>query len=471
MTSFSTAATGATRADARSRDADAAVPAGRRIPVGLLAALVLGTLACIGVACIVCRSLYGDGAYVVLGRLLRPMRFDDYDYHRSFASFIGQTPLFLGQRLGIVNVSAYAGIYTFTVDGLPLLAYVVALALARDVPRLFAATALALAVFGFGANFTNSEGNLFLGLAWLAGVLLALPGRRHFARGIILPALAFVLLRVYEGMLLAGPVLAAWAYAKAVRTDDVDEKIGLVLATLAFAVGCLIGFSSYVAPRDPVNAAAFAAALFAYWRNPQMWLLLAAAAAFVAVPSSPRIFAAGATLVAAALGGVFFAAMLGLHGYGAYAVYYENRAFLVLSMPVALAALAVLDLRGTGWLARDVAPIRLMAVLVPFAAVVAVDLLGSARWFAYMNTFCDVLAEPVTAGAGVGRLKASGAVTGWGWTHPSMSILLRRSGTTAIVTNEPGNWKPFDPATIELTGYRGACENRRFGATRHAGRP
>jgi len=140
-------------------------------------------------------------------------------------------------------------------------------------------------------------------------------------------------------------------------------------------------------------------------------------------------------------------------------------------MPVALAALAVLDLRGTGWLARDVAPIRLMAVLVPFAAVVAVDLLGSARWFAYMNTFCDVLAEPVTAGAGVGRLKASGAVTGWGWTHPSMSILLRRSGTTAIVTNEPGNWKPFDPATIELTGYRGACENRRFGATRHAGRP
>jgi len=154
-----------------------------------------------------------------------------------------------------------------------LLAYVVALALARDVPRLFAATALALAVFGFGANFTNSEGNLFLGLAWLAGVLLALPGRRRFARGIILPALAFVLLRVYEGMLLAGPVLAAWAYAKAVRTDDVDEKIGLVLATLAFAVGCLIGFSSYVAPRDPVNAAAFAAALFAYWRNPQMWLL------------------------------------------------------------------------------------------------------------------------------------------------------------------------------------------------------
>src|SRR6187551_1095431 len=103
MTSFSTAATGAARADARPRDADAAVPAGRRIPVGLLAALVLGTLACIGVACIVCRSLYGDGAYVVLGRLLRPMRFDDYDYHRSFASFIGQAPLFLGQRLGIVN--------------------------------------------------------------------------------------------------------------------------------------------------------------------------------------------------------------------------------------------------------------------------------------------------------------------------------------------------------------------------------
>ena len=62
-------------------------------------------------------------------------------------------------------------------------------------------------------------------------------------------------------------------------------------------------------------------------------------------------------------------------------------------------------------------------------------------------------------------------MTGWGWTHPTLSILLRRSGTSTIVRDEPGNWQPFDPAEIELTGYRGVCENRRFGAKRRAASP
>jgi hypothetical protein len=456
----------AKRIDARRQTAVVDVLANRRVRMGVLAAFVLGTLLCVAVACAVCRSLYADGGYVVLGLLGKPMHYVDYDYHRSFASFIGQTPIFLGQRLGLSNVSAYGGLYTLAVDGLPLLAYVIALLLARNVPWLFAASALALAVFGFGANFTNSEGNLFLGLAWLAGVVLALPGRRRFARGMVLSVLAFVLLRVYEGMLLAGPVLAAWAYIKARRTSEVEEKFGLLLATLLFGLACVIGFSSYVAPRDPGNAASFASSLFAYLRHPQLWLLLAAAATVGAIVSPTRVSALVAVIVAVVFAAVFFSAMLGLTGYGAYALYYENRSFLVLTIPVALAGLAVADL--TRWHAVNVADRRLVALLVPFAAVVAVDLLGSVRWFAYMNAFCDVLAEPQTASSGVARLKATGAVTGWGWTHPTLSILLRRSNSSALVMDEPGNWQPFDPTGMKLTGYRGACENRRFGGAGHA---
>lgn len=454
------------RIDAAEQPAVADVRVDRRIRRGVLVAFALCTLLCIGLACVVCRSLYADGGYVVLGLLGKPMHYVDYDYHRSFASFIGQTPVFLGQRLGVSNVSAYGGLYTFAVDGLPLLAYVAALVISRNVPWLFAASGLALAVFGFGANFTNSEGNLFLGLAWLAGVVLALPKGRRLAHGIVLPALAFVLLRVYEGMLLAGPVLAIWAYLRTRRTDDVEEKIGLVLATLLFGIACLIGFSGYVAPRDPGNAASFSSSLFAYLKHPQRWLLLAAAATLGGMLAQRRVVVFGAVVVAAVFAAVFFAGMLRLEGYGAYAIYYENRSFLVLSMPIALAALAVGDLYGSRWLSRNFPSRRLMTLLVPFAAVVAVDLLGSARWFAYMNAFCDVLAEPATASTGVARLKATGAVTGWGWTHPTLSILLRRSTSSAIVMDETGNWQPFDPAGMKLTGYRGACENRRFGGAR-----
>lgn len=458
---------------ARCVDAGRAFATANRPGVGnaLLAAFVLGTLVCVGVAVAVSRSFYGDGAYAVLGLLAKPMHYIDYDFHRSFASFIGQTPVLLGQRVGLTSVSAYGGLYTFAIDGLPLLAYVMALVLARNEPRVFAATALALAVFGFAGNFTNSEGNLFLGLAWLAGVVLALPGRRRFARGIVLPVLAFALLRIYEGMLLAGPVLAGWAYVRARRTDDLDEKVGLVLATLLFAIACAIGFSGYVAPRDAGNFANFASSTFAYLRNPQRWLLFASGCILVAVFCRSLPTAIGATLVAVVLALVFAADMVGLQGYGAYRIYYQNRAFVVLLMPIALAALAIADLYGNGRLTGSVDPARMLALLVPFAAVVAIDLLGSARWLAYMNAFCGVLDEPATASTGVARLKASGAVTGWHWTHPSLSLLLRRHDSTAIVPNEPGNWEPFDPAGMALARYRGACENRRFGRPREAASP
>ena len=43
-----------------------------RIRVWLLAAFGAGALACIGLACVVCRSLYADGGYVVLGLLNKP---------------------------------------------------------------------------------------------------------------------------------------------------------------------------------------------------------------------------------------------------------------------------------------------------------------------------------------------------------------------------------------------------------------
>ena len=429
----------------------------------LLAVFVFGTLACVAVACIVCRVFYADGAYVVLGLLLTPMRYNDYDFHRSFASFIGQTPVFLGERLGIENVSAYGGLYGFAVGGLPLILYIVGLAIARKSPGLFAATVFALAVFGFGANFINTEANLFLGLAWLTAVVMALPGQRPFARGIALPALAFVLLRVYEGMLLAGPVLAAWSYAKARRTGDVNEKIGLVLASLLFALGTLVGFSGFVAPRDPGNAASFASAIFVYLRNPQMWLLLSAVAALGAVAFARPTHALAAVVLSVALAVPFVATMAREQGYYAYGIYYYNRSFLVLLLPVVLAALAIAESYRPRWLSEGFASRRLLPLVVPFVAVVSVDLLGSVRWFAYMNTFCDVLARPTTAAAGIGELKASGAVTGWAWTHPILSILLRKQGSSAVVLDDPGNWKAIDLASPIVLPYRGACENRRFG--------
>jgi hypothetical protein len=79
-----------------------------------------------------------------------------------------------------------------------------------------------------------------------------------------------------------------------------------------------------------------------------------------------------------------------------------------------------------------------------------------------MRTFCEVLESPSTAGSAYGRLERSGALTGWAWTHPTMSVLLRRHGSSAMVLNPPGQWEPFDADAPPAIDYPGACESRRF---------
>jgi hypothetical protein len=421
-----------------------------------------GWLACLALSASVCRALYADGGYAVLGLLKIPRQYIDFDAHRSFASYITQTPILLGERLGIHKVPVYAGLYTLGDFVPPAVLFLVALTLARKVPMLFAATAAAIVVFGFGSNFINTEANLLFALSWLAAVILALPGPRPFLRGFALPAIAFVLLRVYEGTLLVGPVLSLWALLSSRRTEDSQEQVGLTLATLLFLLGAFIGFSSFAAPRDPGNAANFAGSMLAYLRNPQLFVLFAAACSLVATTRATTRAQVAWVALAAALGLVFFGRMVQEEGYYAYSLYYDNRSFLVCLLALAVAALSTIERLRPAWLSRPVGSLAAVAAMIPFVAVVGGDLLGSARWYAYMRAFCEVLADPVAASAGIVRLKASGAVTGWPWTHPTMSILLRQQGSSAIVLNDAGQWAPFDPRVPIRIGYAGACESRRF---------
>src|SRR5258708_10137351 len=157
------------------------------------------------------RALYADGALYVLIHFQHPYQFDDYDSHRSFASFIAQSPLLAAQRFGAAGVASYAAMYSLGAFLFPALCMLTALFLSRGRPLLFAANLAAITVFGFGTNFINSEVNLLAGLVLLAGALIASEKSAPILRGFLLPGVAFALVRVYEGMLLGGPILAVWA--------------------------------------------------------------------------------------------------------------------------------------------------------------------------------------------------------------------------------------------------------------------
>jgi hypothetical protein len=158
-----------------------------------------------------------------------------------------------------------------------------ALFLTRRQPFLLAANVVAIVVYGFGVNFINTEANVLFGLVWLCVTILALDTPAPVLRGVVLPIAGFAMLRIYEGMLLVGPVLFVWTCIAARRATLEVERLGLAIAGLLFLLGAITGFGGWLAPRDPSNAAGFAASAFRYLHNPQLYLLAACVPAFGAV--------------------------------------------------------------------------------------------------------------------------------------------------------------------------------------------
>jgi hypothetical protein len=429
------------------------------------AAFALAWAAALTYSSLMARALYGDGAYTLLYHLQHLSRFNDYDFARSFASFVIQAPVLVGQRFALQSVSAYAVLLSIGLYVIPAFVWIAALLVSRPHPSLFVLTAVAVAVFGFGANFVNTEANHMMSLAWLAAVVLALPGPAPILRGIVLPLVAFALLRMYEGMLLAGPVLALWSFSAMLRAESDRERAGSIIAGMLFVVSCLIAFGAYLSPRDATNAQNFAGAVTYYWRNPQAFLLAAAACAVAAVMVPKRGIALALRALSLALSVVFLALMWRLSGFYAYGIFYNNRAFLTLFLPAVLGTLFLVHRLRPRWLALPVNGYGIL--LIPFAMAVANDALGTYRWSRYVETFCDVLGRDAPPAERLGELKRSGARTAWSWTHPTMSVLLRARGSKAIVANEPGQiWEPAEPATNAISiPYRGLCQASIFGAS------
>jgi hypothetical protein len=414
------------------------------------------------------RVLYGDGAWYVLVHMVKPHRFNDYDFQRTFASLISQAPVLFGQRAGVDSVAVYAALYSFGIFVIPAICMVLALYLARRQPLLFAANGLAILVYGFGTNFINTEANLLFGFVWLAVTILALDGPAPILRGVVLPALGIALLRAYEGMLLVGPVLALWAVLDASRTEAHKERIGLVLAALLFLLGATIGLGGFLSPRDPNNASGFLASAFAYLRNPHVFLLLSGLAMVAAIAARDRRMRLAAAALSALLGLGFPVAIARLEGFYSFDVYYHNRSFMVLFLPVLVAALLAVHWRRRYWLAPRSADPAHALFLIPLLFAVAGDAIGTYRWSHYVRTFCEVLDRDATPLDRLTLLRDSGARTAWAWTHPTMSVLLRDRGSAAMVVNQPGafGWEPFPPANAASIPYRGLCQAPLLGPSR-----
>jgi phosphoglycerol transferase len=261
-------------------------------------------------------------------------------------------------------------------------------------------------------------------------------------------------------MLLSGPVLAAWSALSAYRTRSDYERVGLALSSLLFLLAAVIGLGGFLAPRDPNNAAGFAASALIYLRNPHVFLLMSGIAAIAAVAARRRRTRIVLAIASAALGAGFTVAIGRLEDFYSFSIYYHNRSFMVLFMPVFLAALLAIWYWRAAWMGALAVPAAYPVLLVPMVFAVAGDAWGTVRWQQYVRSFCAALERDASPLERVAQLRQSGARTAWGWTHPTLSILLRERGSDAMVVNEPGaaSWQPFQPQNAPSIPYAGVCQ-------------
>jgi hypothetical protein len=269
--------------------------------------------------------------------------------------------------------------------------------------------------------------------------------------------LAFPMLRAYESMALAGPVLAGCAGFRAFTAPDRVRRCAFALLAIYCVAGSGVAVYFILNPRIPGNYDSFVESLRFYRDNQGHWHWLGAVSggAVVLMMVSllrPIPLRTRTTLLALVVGAAAAAALLPLVEPMSVAPYLHYRARVVnVYLPPVLAVVfltcAYSVSRVRDWsFALAVASTLSLAQLCWHAAAVR-------EWRHYLDVFrVEVTTQRGLVPFGESAL-AEEAVNGrpiaamnWGWIMPTMSILLAPDGhVRAIVDNPPyDGWLPFD---------------------------
>jgi hypothetical protein len=428
-----------------------------RIPVlAWLTATALTTAALIP-AIMVHRVLYADGAYYLYLLLTTPNKFMAIYFGRVVSLHVMEAPVLLGELLSVNSISSMARLFHLGVFGVPAALFLAALWLVRRDVRLFAITASAFAVFSFCVSFLNTETNYYFAMCWLAATTLALPEDRPAMRGALLPVLAALCISAHEAAVFSAPVLAIWSTMRAMRTDSSFETAGLSMAALLFWIAAGIALVAGLAPRDVENASGFLSSIPKLLNAPPRWLLATAILVPCATLFAGRNVRIALVAISIVSGLLYVRAIAHVAGYYGFSFYYANRAGLTILIVPALAILAWASRKQPGESGGKRRTSNYFLALVPLVFAVSGDLVGSFRWNNYVNAFCEVLAADMEPQARLKALEASGHATGWVWTHPTLSILLRARDSSAFVTNGPGRWEPPEVRAENRLNRPGIC--------------
>lgn len=392
------------------------------------------------------RGLFADGSHLFLG-IVSARGFHHASETRITSTFMTQLPAVLAIRLGLRSTAILAKLYTAALGGIPLICYTLSVWITRRKPVLFCATIVVIVCCFYPLSFLLvGEGNVYLGLFWLAFVILMnTTTRSSVPSDFLILLIAAAALEVYETSAFFSVILALLTARRARSAGSHIAQFVLTAATVLFVFGALCGLHGIIVPRDPGNETGFIDGIRKFAGNSVYVRLLAITLVSVLLAFT-RSSALRLVLGIALFAGILIFANRQLQPSGqlalGYVIYQRAQVYCTLFIVV------VCVFAATAWLPRRTQPNNFHpGILVfPLIMVFALDTVDTLRWSDFIGRMCrelsdgnaysraEFLADPATHRYGVT------------WTFPTMSVLLdKASSRTMLEQPSYTGWQPFDP--------------------------
>lgn len=390
--------------------------------------------------------LYADGANYLL-KLLDAKEFVHIAENRIFATYLTQTPFIIAIKQYAPTLGDLSTIYGFTLFSIPIAAYGCSLWLTRNDPVAFFLTVAVVSIVFFSTIFVIiGEFQLFYSLTWLYAIVLTTQERRSEWRGFLLLFSAFVTIKCYEATAATAPMLILMTLIAMRRSARVTEKAFCLLLVALLAASAFNGVKGYIYPRDPGNAGGFVESLLkivedGYLFLPIALLCVSGAAAFIR-----NSYVRSAIVIAAGALALVDIASRDISGYTDALVVGSPNTQRAQVLPFFLALLGLQFLNWQlGWgkrLTISRSP-SLFPMLMPLVIGLAVYITDLNRWRDFLALTCAELQRPT--GAAFYDLPVV-KTFGWTWEMPTLSVLLRPAGSSALLRYpDYAGWYPFDP--------------------------
>jgi hypothetical protein len=406
------------------------------------------------------RTLYQDGGHYLVA-LLETRRPTDWFWSRQYAQLLTQWPLALALRAGLTDLRACMTIQAAGLFYLTPLAALLGLRLAGGDRVLQSLVLIFVGAYYCNADFAIiSESHVFAALVLLASVLLMRRTRLAPAGALALVVLAFLLTRCYESMVLSG-VLLAFLCAARLRQGAVEGQAAralLLLAAVVFLAGVGIAMHEILHPVSAANREGFLGSLTSFrWVHSGVVFVVVAAAAFL-LSVRRGLFGRAGDLLFVLAAAAYAAQPWFLPGTIIPGRHLAAR--VLTSLPLAVLMLvAFLAVQGKLRLREGHLRRALVYLLVVIIAQSVWHFGATRLWSQYVQSFQIALTrhEGFVLHQDIASELQHGGLFHWGWTEPTLSILLSQGGKVQAIFGNPAlGWQPFDPTEPERLPKLGA---------------